>query len=370
MVASPLTCPVTGLPLEPARRDDVDVTFVPPRAHGYEPVGVTEQLLVRADGCAAYPVVDGIPVVRVPEQLVPVGSEHECDVRTGAYAEAYAEMDHYSSTAAGEAPGAATSTHGRAIDRVLALSPDQRASFPAPYEVWLDATYELRAQWDAFQHLTPLAGRRVLQLGGRGLQAVKLVLAGAHEAWVATPMVGELVYARALAEHAGVADRVHFVAALAEELPFAPGSMDAVYTQGCLHHWVVDRAVPELVRVLRGGGVFAAVEPWRGPFYGIGTKVLGKRDPAVQCVVLEADRIQPFLAAFEDREVRHYGALTRYPMLALSKAGVRPGRDRLWRLAEREEVLTARWPRLRDTGSSVALLSRNPSAARARSASA
>lgn len=357
MLNAGLVCPESRTPLE--RRPAADAPdLMPPRGTGYTPVGRTAELMVRVDGSGAYPVVKDVPVLLAPELLTPAGAGREVDVTVVPYAEAYAEMEHYSRGAEAEAASAATSHHAQRLDRLVALPDEARRAFPEPADLWLDAAYELAAQAQAYAHLQPVQGSRVLQLGGRGAQAVTLLLAGAQEAWVATPMVGELIYARALAEHCGVADRLGTVAALAEELPFPNGSFDLVYSQGCVHHWVVDRALPECARALAAGGRFAAVEPWRGPMYGIGTKVLGKRDRAVQCEVLTAPRILPAMEVFQDGRVEHHGALTRYPLLALWKAGVKPDRDRLWRISKADDALTARFPRLRESGSSVALLGR------------
>lgn len=356
MSAVGLVCPESGVPLE--RRSGAGSSLLPPTGLGFQPVGVTDELMVRQDSAGAYPILQGVPVLLAPELLTPEGPSRAVDVRQAPYAEAFAEMDHYSRTAATEAESIASSHHARHLERLALLTGQQQHEFPDPPEVWLDASYELAAQVEAYRHLNPVTGARVLQLGGRGAQAVTMLLAGAAEAWLATPMVGELLYAEALARHVGVQDRLHTAAALAEQLPFPDASFDAVYSQGCVHHWVVDRALPECARVLVPGGRFAAVEPWRGPLYGVGTKVLGKRDRAVQCEVLTAPRIEPAMRVFPEHRIAHHGALFRYPMLALWKAGIRPTKERLWRIARADDAATARFPRLRDSGSSVALLGR------------
>jgi SAM-dependent methyltransferase/uncharacterized protein YbaR (Trm112 family) len=357
MQADELMCPESGTRL--TRRPAFEApNVVPPIATGFRPVGRTDELMVREDGTGAYPILKRVPVLLAPELLTPAAAGRRVDVTAPPYAEAYAEMEHYSSTAEAEVPGVAASHHARHLEQLAGLPPAARASFPLPARVWLDAAYELAAQADAYGHVRPLQDAHVLQLGGRGAQAVALLLAGAAQAWVATPMVGELLYARALAEHCGVADRLHVVAALAEELPFPDAAFDVVYSQGCVHHWVVAQALPECARVLRPGGRFAAVEPWRGPLYGLGTKILGKRDRAVQCEVLTAGRILPAMQVFADARVQHHGALTRYPLLALWKAGVKPDKTWLWRVLRADDAITARFPRLRRTGSSVALLGR------------
>ncbi|MGY1704740.1 class I SAM-dependent methyltransferase [Geodermatophilus sp. SYSU D00697] len=327
-----------------------------PTPVGYTPVGRTPRVLLRQDGRGAYPVVDGFPVLRSPEMLTPRGVERVVDVTVAPYDEAYAEMAHYDQRAGAAAADVRTSQAYGDMSRLAALPAPERAGFPDPPGRWLDARYELAAQYDAFRHLRPLDGARVLQVGGHGLHAVRFLLAGADEAWVASPMPGELAFAVALARECGVADRLHCVAALAEELPFADGSFDAIYSQGSVHHWVVPLAVPECLRVLRIGGRFAAVEPWRGPFYGIGTRVLGKRDRGVRCIVLTADRVQEPFSRFDGLRVVHHGALTRYPLLALMKAGIRPSRRTIWRIGRVDDAISRAFPRLRDSGSSVAIL--------------
>src|SRR5574338_619544 len=57
---------------------------------------------------------------------------------------------------------------------------------------------------------------------------------------------------------------------------------------GCTPSGSCGPALRECARVLAPEGRFAAVEPWRGPLYGIGTALLGKRDRRVRCVVLDA----------------------------------------------------------------------------------
>jgi SAM-dependent methyltransferase len=67
---------------------------------------------------------------------------------------------------------------------------------------------------------------------------------------------GVAVHARAAAgAHA------HVAAADIERLPFATGAFDAVTGNAVLHHLRLDRALPELLRVLRPGGRFAFAEP-------------------------------------------------------------------------------------------------------------
>jgi SAM-dependent methyltransferase len=58
-----------------------------------------------------------------------------------------------------------------------------------------------------------------------------------------------------------VAANVRLTCADIERLPFATGSFDAVVGNAVLHHLRLDRALPELLRVLRPGGRLCFAEP-------------------------------------------------------------------------------------------------------------
>ena len=70
--------------------------------------------------------------------------------------------------------------------------------------------------------------------------------------------VAATLLARALP---AVPRNVRLVAADVEGLPFATGAFDAVIGHAVLHHLRLDRALPELLRVLRPGGRFCFAEP-------------------------------------------------------------------------------------------------------------
>jgi SAM-dependent methyltransferase len=360
MEPADLVCPITGAPLLWMELDRAQQTVFAgrslrsPSARGYDPVGPTTEVLVREDGAGAYPVVGGIPVLMAPEMLVPEGRHHEVDVTEPRYAEAYEEMAFYTDEGARFVDDASSSGAAENLRRILDRGPE--TSFAEDWQVWIDAKYEMAAQLEAYRHLRPVLAGRVLQVGGSGLHVLKFLLAGAAEGWLVSPMLGEIQFARALARTFDLEDRLHCVAALAEELPFRDEVFDAIFAQGSVHHWVTELAFPECRRVLRTGGRFAAVEPWRAPFYGLGTKVLGKRNPEVHCVVLSQERVEPFLGTFQRAEVVHHWALSRYPLIALSKLGLSVKRETVWRIGGVDDAVTARWPRVRDQGSSVALM--------------
>ena len=210
-----------------------------------------------------------------------------------------------------------------------------------------------RSERDALEYLAPLAGKRVLQIGGQGHHAVQFMLAGAAEAWLVTPVEAEARFACELARLAGV--RVDCKIGVAEDLPFESGIFDAVYSGGCAHHFQTGKAFPEIARVLVPGGRFAAEEPWRAPFYGLGIRVFGKREKEVHCRPLDAQRLAPLRDSFSRFAVVQHGVFTRYPMIALHKVGIRTPYRVAWKLTKLDDAVASAF-RLRRYGSSVAVL--------------
>jgi SAM-dependent methyltransferase len=331
-----------------------------------KPFGVTEMVVLREDGKCAYPVVDGTPILLAPEVLVEPGEASRFDLSDARYAEAYAEMEFYDS--AGKRLQETVDTRPitdvadrdssglRSLAIALGASKQDKETFPNPPDVWIDARYDSAAQWEAYRHIAPLKGKRVLQLGGDGRHAVKFLYAGADEAWTLSPMLGELQFARSLATEYGIEDRLHCVAGIAEELPFADDSFDAIYAGACVHHMVTDLALPECARILRPGGAFSTLEPWRAPFYSVGTRIFGKREPSVHCRPMTKARVKPLFSAFDEASVIHHGSLTRYPLIALARLGLTVKASTAWKINRVDDAACSMVPALRRIGSSVALL--------------
>src|SRR4051812_29466227 len=205
-------CPQTKLPLRPMSLEQAKEALgsanLAPRANTEPaPFGVTPTLMVRSDNGCAYPVVDGIPVLLAPEQITRSDRRQEFDLTDVKYAEAYEEMTHYNQVAKAEAAAIRESEAYRAIEPVLRITPEDRCSFPDPKAAWIDCIPDCKAQYEAYRYLGEVAGKRVMQLGGKGIHAVKWLLAGAAEVWVLTPMLGELYCSIALAKEAGGEDR-------------------------------------------------------------------------------------------------------------------------------------------------------------------
>jgi len=365
-----LVCPITAAPLVLMSLEAAETMcgnrFEPqPRslsAAGKEskPIGRTDLILISNDRERAYPIVDGIPILLAPEALTPEADAPIVDLCARQYAEAYLEMEFYSA----EATRYATSDsdlHGTPDFVSLSQVPQSAIStFPNPPALWIDAIYDCLSQHDAYSHLLPINGKRVLQLGGKGGSAVKLLVAGAAEAWLITPVLDEARFAIGLATALGVGSRLKCVVAIAEELPLAAESFDAIYVGGSFHHMQPDMVGVSVRRILAPGGRFAAVEPWRSPFYSIGTGVLGKREKNAFCRPLTSLSIDGFRRTFPDVRVVHHGALSRYALLAASKFHIDSTLRRSWKVQSADDRIASLWSPLRDRGSSVVVLASKP----------
>jgi SAM-dependent methyltransferase len=101
-------------------------------------------------------------------------------------------------------------------------------------------------------------GSRALELGcGTGLFTEKVAASGAviNGIDLSTHLLGS---ARARTR---AIETVRLTCGNAEELPYGGGSFDAVYGSSVLHHLDLDRALAEVARVLRPGGVAVFAEP-------------------------------------------------------------------------------------------------------------
>lgn len=107
----------------------------------------------------------------------------------------------------------------------------------------------------------------IMDLGaGLGANSFALALAG-HEVVAVDTSPARLRALKARAAEAGCAERVRVVVAAAEALPFAPGSVPAIYTKSVLIHTELEQAAREIARTLAPGGRAALVEPEPGnPF--------------------------------------------------------------------------------------------------------
>lgn len=113
----------------------------------------------------------------------------------------------------------------------------------------------------------PGATVRITDLGcGLGAHAIHFARSG-HRVIAADSSLERLRALRERARAAGVSDRITPVVARAESLPFASGSLPALFTRSVLIHTDTARAADEIGRALAPGGRAALVEPQPGnPF--------------------------------------------------------------------------------------------------------
>jgi uncharacterized protein YbaR (Trm112 family)/SAM-dependent methyltransferase len=348
-----LVCPRTRQPLRRCTLAQAERAAGGPLRQALGPApdaaGPESEVLLRDDRECCYPLVEGVPVLLGPEAWARRGSLPSTALPQ--YAEDYAEMAVYNRTAQARTDPRHDSHQRTWVRAASQLPPQDRARFPEPAAVWCDQLYEFSAQRAAYQRLAPLAGKRLLQLGGTGIHALKFLLAGAAEAWLATPMLSECVFSHGLARELGLAARFHAVAAVGEELPFPAASFDGIYSSSCLHHMVTAMAAAEARRVLAPGGRFAAIDPWLAPLHRLGTKLVGKREHGVHCRPLDPARLRAFQQAFPGATCERFGALLRYPLLGLQKLGLECSDGWVRRLMECDERLCRAWPVLRRLGS-------------------
>jgi ubiquinone/menaquinone biosynthesis C-methylase UbiE/uncharacterized protein YbaR (Trm112 family) len=362
-----LACPVTRLPvrevpLEDARRAITGGRPLATRKSGKAPIGETATVMLRQDDKAAYPVVRGFPVMLGPEMLT--AEPTYFDLAHSHYAEAYSETEFYDAEASAKAAELRNGSLDQSTSEILrwlasmARRPQiELADFPRPERLWVNDRMDLGANVDCLQHIGSVKGQRVLQLGGTGGMLATFMLAGAAEGWLVTPMVGEAELAQAVARAVG--KEISCVVGIAEEVPLLAQSVDVVYSGGCVHHMTTELAMPDIARVLRPGGRFAAIEPWRAPLYAIGTRLFGKREANAFCRPLNPERVAPLYSAFSTARIVQHGTFLRYPMLAAEKLGARFPLSSCWHIGKLDDRLSS-MTGLRRFGSSVALLGAKP----------
>jgi SAM-dependent methyltransferase len=126
-------------------------------------------------------------------------------------------------------------------------------------EDWLDHETWIRP---AIARLGPVAGLPILDLGcGHGMASVVLARRGARVTAVDLS-AGYVREAQLRADANGV--ELCCVQAEGERLPFADGSFARIWGNAILHHLDLERAGPELRRVLQPGGMAVFCEPWAG----------------------------------------------------------------------------------------------------------
>jgi len=124
-------------------------------------------------------------------------------------------------------------------------------------------SYAAQCTWRAylFSFLGSVHDKVILDIAcGYSMTPVLFALAGAtvYAVDVAPKTIATV---QRFAEYKGVADRVHVHVGPVETLPFADAQYDLIYGGAALHHVQLDKAGPELARVLKPGGKGAFQDP-------------------------------------------------------------------------------------------------------------
>lgn len=359
-----LICPVTQTPLRLTSATEVEeglgAALVSLRKNGHNkalPVGRTTNVLVSDTAETVYPVLDGVPVLIAPEVLGVARDRKEFDLDDPKFEEAYLEMDFYNKVARDEIADIERTKGFRDMQRLV-----DRVGTPAEFmsnaEAWLTQKYDCAAQEDAYRAMQPVAGRNVMQIGGKGTYVVALLHGGAGSGTLLTPMIGEALFALELARRFGVKGLLPIVG-VAEQLPFENAAIDRIIVPGSLHHMDVSQALSEGHRVLAPEGVYCAIEPWRAPLYAIGTRIFGKREPNAHCSPLDTQRINGLYESFPRAEINHHGTFTRYPLLAANKLGLNLKLETVRRIFQADDAVTDMLGgRATTAGSSVSVICR------------
>ncbi len=282
--------------------------------------------LITSDHGNFYPIVEGIPQLLGPEGISLNGeaSLSPIYINMVQYREPYAEMNSYDNISGHHIDaGDAESALGQLIGSDSQVNDRAKTTFPYPSEVWLDAKGCLLAQEAAYKYLTPLEEARVLQLGGHGSHLIKFLLGGAREAWLVSPMIGELKRAGLLSRRFGLEGRLFTIQGIAEELPIQEGFFDRIYSGGCLHHTVIEMTGPEVCRVLKANGKAAFVDPimtvpyrmFVTPFYSRG---IGRVDDA-ECSPILKEKASAFIKHFNNGSLNGYRAFVHFPLIMATR---------------------------------------------------
>ncbi|MCD9622585.1 class I SAM-dependent methyltransferase [Rhabdothermincola salaria] len=154
------------------------------------------------------------------------------------------------------------------------------------------------------------AGARALELGcGLHNHAVQLAQRGVDVVAVDISPVAALQM-RQQCESLDLPGRVSVEVMNAEELAFEDQAFDLVVGTGILHHLDLDRAYPELARVLRSGGKGAFIEPLgRNPLINLYRRMTPRMRTPDEHPLVESD-FDDARRWFDEVEVDYYHTLS------------------------------------------------------------
>jgi 2-polyprenyl-3-methyl-5-hydroxy-6-metoxy-1,4-benzoquinol methylase len=185
-------------------------------------------------------------------------------------------------------------------------------------------------------------GQRLLDFGcGPGLYSVLFASVG-YEVHGFDIAPANVAHARRLAERYGVADRTHLSVGMAEALDHADDSIDVVVGVDILHHVDIGRAMREVRRVLKPGGVAIFREPVAAPLFDAlrNTRVVRAFWPNSASLdrhttederKLSAADLRTIRELFPDTETRYFRLFSRLTRLGVSQRPLERADQRLLR---------------------------------------
>ncbi len=152
--------------------------------------------------------------------------------------------------------------------------------------------------WYLYGRVRDLAepgAKTLLDIGcGFGVDSVRYAKLGYHVQGIDISP-GNIQETRHLAERYGVQDRVQAQTMAAESLSFPDESFDVVAGVDVLHHIEIDKAIPEVMRVLKPGGVALFKECVELPgidnlYLSLVGRLPGKRQVSADCHMTQDER--------------------------------------------------------------------------------
>lgn len=184
----------------------------------------------------------------------------------------------------------------------------------------VDSYYESSVQIAATKTLAKqYSDGLFVQVGGNGTQALKHLLLGSGRSFLVTPSLGEAIVATLGASDLNVLDRFTCILGVGENLPLLNESVDVVYYGGSLHHTNHIVAIKEATRVIKNSGILLALEAIETLGYRNAIRILKKREPDVDCVILTRSNLKEICFEYPQSEFVYGGFLLRYIFLGLQK---------------------------------------------------